>query len=99
MEPVGFILFNNILVVISMKKFIYISLFVLTLASSCIKVSSVSEDGLSADLELCFSVPEMYVTTKGLADPWDEDLSDWLVWYRLTDGREIYFLKRMIFYS
>ena len=79
-----------------MKKFIYISLFVLTLASSCIKVSSVSEDGLSADLELCFSVPEMYVTTKGLDDPWDEDLSDWLVWYRLTDGREIYQMTLML---
>jgi len=95
-EPVGFILFNNILVVRSMKKFIYISLFVLTLASSCIKVSSVSEDGLSADLELCFSVPEMYVTTKGLDDPWDEDMSDWLVWHRLTDGREIYQMTLML---
>lgn len=55
-----------------------------------------SEDGLSADLELCFSVPEMYVTTKGLDDPWDEDLSDWLVWYRLTDGREIYQMTLML---
>ncbi len=79
-----------------MKKFIYISLFVLMLASSCIKDSSVSEDCLSADLELCFSVPEMYVTTKGLDDPWAEDLSDWLVWDRLTDGREIYQMTLML---
>ena len=41
-------------------------------------------------LQLLLSVPELSITTKGLADPWDEDFSDWTNWDMFTDGRNIY---------
>lgn len=49
---------------------------------------SVSDD--AASLEITFSVPEISISTKGLGDPWDEDLSDWTAWDRFTDGRDLY---------
>ena len=49
---------------------------------------SVSDD--AASLEITFSVPEISISTKGLGDPWDEDLSVWTAWDRFTDGRDLY---------
>lgn len=49
---------------------------------------SVSDD--AASLEITFSVPEISISTKGLDNPWDEDLSDWTAWDRFTDGRDLY---------
>ena len=49
---------------------------------------SVSDD--AASLEITFSVPEISISTKGLDDPWDDDLSDWKAWDRFTDGRDLY---------
>lgn len=49
---------------------------------------SVSDD--AASLEITFSVPEISISTKGLDDPWDDDLSDWTAWDRFTDGRDLY---------
>ena len=44
---------------------------------------SVSDD--AASLEITFSVPEISISTKGLGDPWDEDLNDdWTAWDRFT---------------
>ncbi len=49
---------------------------------------SVSDD--AASLEITFAVPEISISTKGLDDPWDDDLSDWTAWDRFTDGRDLY---------
>lgn len=49
---------------------------------------SVSDD--AASLEITFSVPEISISTKGLDNPWDEDLSGWTAWDRFTDGRDLY---------
>lgn len=74
-----------------------ISAVLLMLVSSCVKDSSgVSSSEDRVDLVLSFSVPELSVTTRGLEDPWDEDLSDWTVWDRLTDGRDVYHLTIML---
>jgi len=49
---------------------------------------SVSDD--AASLEITFAVPEISISTKGIDDPWDDDLSDWKAWDRFTDGRDLY---------
>lgn len=50
---------------------------------------SVSDD--AASLEITFAVPEISISTKGIDDPWDDDLSDdWTAWDRFTDGRDLY---------
>ena len=50
---------------------------------------SVSDD--AASLEITFAVPEISISTKGLDNPWDDDLSDdWTAWDRFTDGRDLY---------
>lgn len=49
---------------------------------------SVSDDAVS--LEITFAVPEISISTKGIDDPWDDDLSDWTAWDRFTDGRDLY---------
>lgn len=50
-------------------------------------------------LELFLSVPEISISTKGLDDPWDEDLSDWTNWDLFTDGRVLYELTLLLIHE
>ena len=68
---------------------IYIGMLLLSGCEGNEPEVSVSDD--AASLEITFSVPEISISTKGLGDPWYEDLNDdWTAWDRFTDGRDLY---------
>lgn len=75
-----------------MKNLIYIiHIGMLLLLTGCEgKEPEVSVSDDAASLEITFAVPEISISTKGLDDPWDDDLSDWTAWDRFTDGRDLY---------
>ena len=54
------------------------------------KDTDIVASGEDVSLEITFSVPEIAVSTRGIDDPWDDDLSDWTAWDRFTDGRDLY---------
>lgn len=75
-----------------MKNLIYIiHIGMLLLLAGCEgKEAEISVSDDAASLEITFSVPEISISTKGLDNPWDEDLSGWTAWDRFTDGRDLY---------
>lgn len=80
------------------KHILYILLLTMTALVSCEREPGFAKDSEeAASLEIFLSVPEVSISTKGLDDPWDEDLSDdWTGWDLFTDGRSIYELTLLL---
>lgn len=74
-----------------MRNILYIGvIFLLAFVSCEEKVSDAPLTDEEVSLELIISAPEISISTKGLDDPWDDDLSDWTKWDKYTDGRDLY---------
>lgn len=73
-----------------MRNLLYIGMILLLAFVSCEEKVTDAPVAEEVSLELILSVPEISISTKGLDDPWDEDLSDWTNWDKFTDGRDLY---------
>ena len=74
-----------------MRHILYVGVILLMSLLACErKDADIVASDEDVSLEITFSVPEIAVSTRGLDDPWDDDLSDWTAWDRFTDGRDLY---------
>lgn len=79
------------------RNILYVGIVLLLSFVSCeVKQSDVVSPDEEVSLEMMFSVPEISISTKGIDDPWDEDLSDWSDWDLFTDGRALYEVTIML---
>lgn len=82
------------------RPLLYILLLMFASFISCERESGIAEESEDAvSLEIFLSVPEVSISTKGMEDPWDEDLTDWTNWDIFTDGRAIYELTLLLINS